>query len=46
MCFGTIVMGHINHIIIAAQDGYGGAVDLKNANNFLKNKNIIIEYAD
>lgn len=46
MCFGTIVMGYINHIIIAAKDGYGGAVDLKNANNFLKNKNIIIEYAD
>lgn len=46
MCFGTMVMGHINHIVIAAKDGYGGAMELRNATNFLKNRNVIIEYTD
>jgi len=45
MCMGTIVMGHIRHVVIAAKDGYGGAVDLLNSNEYLKSKNVRVEYA-
>ena len=36
MCFGTIVMGHVKKIVIAARDGYGGAMELATATEFLR----------
>ena len=46
MCFGTIVMGHVKKIVIAARDGYGGAMELATATEFLRKHPIQIEYAD
>lgn len=44
MCFGTIVMGKIRHVIIAAKDSYGGAVNMINTSDFIKSKNIQIQW--
>lgn len=44
MCMGTIVMGHIRHIVIAARDGHGGAVDMLNALEFMREKNMDVRY--
>ncbi len=46
MCFGTIVMGHVKKIVIAARDGYGGAMELTTATEFLRKHPIQMEYAD
>ena len=46
MCFGTIDMGHVKRIVIAARDGYGGAMELATATEFLRKHPIQIEYAD
>ena len=46
MCFGTIVMGHVRKVVIAARDGYGGAMELTTATDFLRNHPLQIEYAD
>ncbi len=51
MCMGTIIMGGIRNIVIAAKDDYGGAMHLINCSEYLKNKNIKItwmpqEYGD
>lgn len=40
MCMGTLVMGGIRKVEIAARDDFGGAIDLLTANDFLKNKNV------
>ncbi len=44
MCMGTIVMGHIRHLRIAAKDEYGGAVELLDKSEFLKSKHIEVTY--
>lgn len=51
MCIGTMVIGGIRNIVIAAKDNYGGAMNLINCSDYLKNKNIKItwmpkEYGD
>lgn len=46
MCIGTIVMGNIRHIRIAAKDGYGGATDLCDKNEYLANKHMDIQFMD
>ncbi len=46
MCFGTIAMGQIRHVVVAARDVGGGATDLRNASDFLRRKNIQVEFAD
>lgn len=46
MCMGTIVMGHIRKVVIAARDDYGGAMHLINHSEFAKNKGIQVTYLD
>ncbi len=46
MCMGTIVMGRLRHVIIAARDIYGGAMDLLDKNYFLKTKKVTVEYTE
>ena len=46
MCFGTMIMGHIRNIIIAARDGYGGAMELNSATEFIRRHPVHIEYAE
>ena len=51
MCMGTMVMGGIRKIVIGAKDAHGGAMNLIEYSEFLKNKNIHItwmpqEYGD
>lgn len=46
MCIGTIVMGNIRHIRIAAKDGYGGATDLCDKNEYMANKHMDIQFMD
>lgn len=46
MCMGTLVMGHIRHIVIAARDDYGGAMNLIEHSEFAKAKRIKITWLD
>jgi len=46
MCFGTMIMGHVRNIVIAARDGYGGAMELNTATEFIRRHPVHIEYAD
>ena len=46
MCFGTMVMGHICNIVIAAKDGNGGALELTSASEFLRKHPVHVEYAE
>lgn len=46
MCMGTLVMGHIRHIVIAAKDNYGGAMNLIEHSEFAKSKRIKISWLD
>ena len=44
MCMGTMVMGGIRNIVIGAKDNHGGAMNLVEHSEFLKNKNIKISW--
>jgi len=46
MCMGTLVMGHIRNVVIAARDDYGGAMDLIKYSKFAKSKDIKITWLD
>lgn len=46
MCMGTIVMGHIRKVVIAARDDYGGAMHLINHSDFVKSKGIQVTFLD
>ena len=46
MCMGTLVMGHIRNVVIAARDNYGGAMKLINYSEFAKSKGITITWLD
>ena len=46
MCMGTIVMGGIRKIVIAARDDFGGAMDLIGHSDFARRKNIQITWLD
>lgn len=46
MCMGTLVMGHIRNVVIAARDVYGGAMYLINSSEFAKSKGINITWLD
>lgn len=46
MCMGTLVMGHIRNVVIAARDDFGGAMNLINYSRFAKNKGITITWLD
>lgn len=46
MCMGTLVMGHIRNVVIAARDDYGGAMNLIKYSDFIKRKNITITWLD
>ena len=46
MCFGTMIMGHVRNIIIAARDGHGGAMELNSATEFIRRHPVHIEYAE
>lgn len=46
MCMGTIVMGHIRNVVIAARDDFGGATDLLKHSDFLRGKNMNIVWAE
>lgn len=44
MCMGTLVMSHIRNVTIAARDVHGGAMDLLEKSDFIKSKNISVEW--
>ena len=46
MCMGTIVMGHIRNVVIAARDDLGGAMKLMEYSSFIKSKNIQVTWLD
>lgn len=46
MCMGTILMGHIRKVVIAARDDYGGAMHLINHSEFAKSKGIQVTFLD
>lgn len=46
MCMGTIVMGHIRHVVIAARDDYGGAMGLIEQSPFARSKRIRVSFLD
>ncbi len=46
MCMGTIVMGHIRNVVIAARDDFGGATELLQYSGFLRRKNMNIVWAE
>lgn len=46
MCMGTLVMGHIRNVVIAARDVYGGAMYLIDSSEFAKRKGINITWLD
>ena len=46
MCMGTLVMGHIRNVVIAARDDYGGAMYLLKYSKFAKSKDIKITWLD
>ena len=45
MCMGTLVMGHIRHVVIGAPDDYGGAMGLMKHSPFLARKNVQVTWA-
>ncbi len=46
MCMGTIVMGRIRSVVIAARDDLGGSMKLMECSPFIKSKNIQITWLD
>ncbi len=46
MCMGTLVMGHIRHVVIAARDDYGGAMGLIEHSEFARSKRIHVTFLD
>ncbi len=46
MCMGTIVMGGIRHVVIAARDDYGGGVCLTEQNPFIRGKHLDVRFLD
>ena len=46
MCMGTIVMGRIRNVVIAARDDFGGAMKLVEYSPFMKSKNIQVTWLD
>lgn len=44
MCMGTMVMGGIRRIVIAAKDAHGGAMGLIEHSEYLKSKNIAVKW--
>ncbi len=44
MCFGTIVMGNIRTIKIAAKDAYAGAVEIAELSQYVKSKRMKISF--
>lgn len=46
MCMGTIVMGRIRNVVIAARDNFGGAMKLIEHSPFMKSKNIQVTWLD
>ena len=46
MCMGTLIMGHIRNVVIAARDEFGGAMNLIQYSTFAKNKGISITWLD
>ena len=46
MCMGTIVMGHIRNVVIAARDDYGGAMELIECSKFASKKGIKVTWLD
>ncbi len=46
MCMGTIVMGHIRKVVIAARDDYGGAMKLIQYSKFARSKGIQVTFLD
>lgn len=46
MCMGTLVMGHIRNVVIAARDDYGGAMHLLECSEFAKSKGIRVTFLD
>lgn len=46
MCMGTLVMGGIRRVVIAARDDFGGAMGLLDKMQFLRNKNMSITWLD
>ena len=46
MCMGTLVMGHIRNVVIAARDHFGGAMHLINYSSFAGSKGIKITWLD
>lgn len=46
MCMGTIVMGQIRNVVIAARDDFGGAMKLMEYSPFIKAKDIQVTWLD
>lgn len=46
MCMGTLVMGHIRKVVIAARDNFGGAMHLIECSKFAQSKGIQVIYLD
>jgi len=46
MCMGTLVMGHIRNVVIAARDKFGGSMHLIDCSEFAKSKGIQITFLD
>ncbi len=44
MCMGTLVMGHIRHVVIGAPDDYGGAMNLMQYSPFLAKKKVQVSF--
>ena len=44
MCMGTLVMGHIRHVVIGAPDDYGGAMGLMQHHPFLARKGVQVTF--
>lgn len=46
MCMGTIVMGHIRNVVIAAKDAWGGSMGIMEYSPFMRSKNIQVTWLD
>ncbi len=46
MCMGTLVMGHIRNVEIAARDDFGGAMKLIELSDFARSKGIKVTWRD
>lgn len=46
MCMGTLVMGHIRNVEIAARDDFGGAMKLIELSDFARDKGIKVTWLD